>query len=128
MDDLLSADIDNLITNNCDINTDGSEYEEEERLIFVELADFDTSHEEPMFLRNSSKINIKNLMNTHPTCNIDNFLFSGAHEINIGTMLFVAPTATDSNTKQYNTTQEKIKIVGHTITKTKFHLTKIPSS
>lgn len=108
------------------------EEEEEEILIYLEFDDFDDSS----VISSSKNISISNLNEENVTCkvitnsnsnssnsNCGELLFSGEHQINLGTCHFY------NKSKRIRTeeSEEDIQFIGNTIKKTKFRLIKFTS-
>lgn len=58
----------------------------EEVLVYVDFPDFD----ECSFLNESSVLELHDVTGAKPTCKINNVVFSGQQEMNLGTQMFFA--------------------------------------
>ena len=75
---------------------DSSCEEFEEVLVYVEFPDFD----ECSFLNETSQIELIGMLDPEPTCKINNLVFKGHYEINLGTQLFFEESS-DQNNVEY---------------------------
>ena len=69
-----------------ELPVESSQDDEEEILLYVDFPDFDESN---LFdLSTDATLELSGLMETTPSCRINNLNFVGRHEINLGTQLF----------------------------------------
>lgn len=94
-----------------------SDDEYEETLVLVKFEDFS----DVSFFNESNKIEITNIADSCPKCNVDNFTFSGKYSINLGTLLFFEKANLPGE-------QMDVALAGSTSTTLEFSLRSIPSS
>jgi hypothetical protein len=89
----------------------------EELLCYLEFSEFEGQE----FINNPNLRNLilNNIMESNPSCNIDQYKFKGTHKINIGSQLFF------DTTKPTNTNE---CCVGSTIKKVDFILSELPEA